>query len=174
MPRVTSGWPNRAFRCHPDGARHRRLAPATERKAVDGGDHRLTEVFDEGEDVLPIPARPLGLDGREVSDLADVRSRDERFVSRPGEDDTAHRGIITRALERGSQVLPRSLIQRVEHLGPIEGHIRDAVLLLVQKVLEGRRGDSRAHQRVPCPRYETPHTKALSPVTALPTMRFCI
>src|SRR6202040_1333600 len=38
---------------NPDRAGHRRLASATERKTIDGRDHRLAEVLDHIEDVLP-------------------------------------------------------------------------------------------------------------------------
>src|SRR5438309_615662 len=81
-------------------------------------------------------ARGLGVDGRDVGGLAGSRARDERFVTRSGDDDAAHRGVIARVLERRPQVLPRSLIQRVQHLGAIERHIGDPFLLLVQDVLE--------------------------------------
>ena len=46
----------------PDGAGHRHLAAAAERKAIDRRDHRLAEVLDEIEDLLPerlaSPPRP--------------------------------------------------------------------------------------------------------------------
>src|SRR5262245_33527485 len=45
-----------------DGARHCRLATAAQRKAVDCRDHRLAEILDEIEHLLPVAAGPLGVD----------------------------------------------------------------------------------------------------------------
>src|SRR6266436_6111860 len=44
----------------PDGAGHCRLAAASQRKAVDGGDDRLAEVLDQVEHFLAEAARVLG------------------------------------------------------------------------------------------------------------------
>ena len=65
----------------PDGARHRRLAAATERKAVDGRDHRLAEILDEIEHALAEAARPFGVDRGGLRELADVGAGDERLVA---------------------------------------------------------------------------------------------
>ena len=116
-PSLTSGWPN--FACvhrDPDGARHRRLAAAAERKAVDRRDHRLAEILDEIEDLLSETAGLFGFDRRDMSEFADVRAGDERFVAGSGQDDAAHCGVIPRVLEGGSQILPCRRIQSVEHL----------------------------------------------------------
>src|SRR5882672_3848137 len=43
----------RGLHREPDGAGHRGLAAAAERKAIDGRDHRLAEIFDQIEDLLP-------------------------------------------------------------------------------------------------------------------------
>src|SRR5215831_3874586 len=45
-----------------DGARHCRLATAAQRKAVDCRDHRLAEILDEIEHLLPVAAGPFGVD----------------------------------------------------------------------------------------------------------------
>src|SRR5262249_27683779 len=45
-----------------DRAGHGRLAAAAECKAVDGRDHRLAEILDEIEHLLPVAARPFGVD----------------------------------------------------------------------------------------------------------------
>ena len=106
-PSLTSGWPNFAFSDgDPDGAGHRRLAAAAERKAVDGRDHRLAEIFDEIEDLLPEAAGLFGLDRGDMRELADVGAGDERLVARAGQDDAAHVGVVARILEGRSQVLP--------------------------------------------------------------------
>ena len=64
-----------AFHRDPDGAGHRRLAAAAERKAIDGRDHRLAEIFDEVEDLLSETAGLLRLDRRGMRELADVGAR---------------------------------------------------------------------------------------------------
>ena len=120
----------------PDGARHRRLAAAAERKAVDGRDHRLAEILDEVEHLLPETAGLLGFERRDLRELADVGAGDEGLVARSGQDDAAHRGVVPRILEGGPQVLPGRRIQGVEHLGPIDRHIGDRVLFLVQDIRE--------------------------------------
>src|ERR1700730_524989 len=47
------------FRRDPYRASHCRLATSAQRKAIDGPDHRLAEVFDEVQHTLPEPAGPL-------------------------------------------------------------------------------------------------------------------
>ena len=54
----------RALHRDPDGAGHRRLAAAAERKAVDRRDHRLAEILDEIEHLLSEAAGLLGLERR--------------------------------------------------------------------------------------------------------------
>ena len=133
-PNLTSGWPNFALlRRDPDCTSHRRFAAAAERKAIDCCYHRLAEILDKVEDRLSVTAGLFCFDCRDMSEFADVRSRDERFVSRSCQDNAAHRSIIPRVLESRSQVLPGSLIESVEHFGAIESHIGDGVLFLVQK-----------------------------------------
>ena len=120
----------------PDGASHRRLAAAAERKAIDRRDHRLAEVLDEIEDLLPETAGLLRLERRGMRELADVGARDECFVAGARQDDAAHCRVISRVLECGPQICPSRRVQGVEHLGPIDGHIGDGVLLLVQDIGE--------------------------------------
>ena len=185
----------------PDGASHRRLAAAAERKAIDRRDHRLAEVLDEIEDLLSETAGLLRLERRGMRELADVGARDECFVAGARQDDAAHCRVISRVLECRSQIRPGRRIQGVEHLGPIDGHIGDGALLLVRDIGErqccrwrsGRHGCGRRRKRGCCGGHvhlslvlkwgepgkkrwpATPcYTKAPRPVTALPTIRFCI
>ena len=53
-----------AFNRDPNGAGHRRLATAAERKAVDRRDHRLAEILDEIEDLLSETAGLFRLERR--------------------------------------------------------------------------------------------------------------
>ena len=120
----------------PDGAGHRRLAAAAERKAIDGRDHRLAEILDEIEHLLSEAAGLFGLERADMRELADVGAGDERLVAGAGQDDAAHRGVVPRILEGGPQILPGRRIQGVEHLGPIDGHIGDRALFLVEDIRE--------------------------------------
>ena len=128
----------------PDGAGHRRLAAAAERKAVDGRDHRLAEILDEIEDLLSEAAGLFGVDRRGMRELADVGAGDERLVAGAGQDDAAHCSVVSRVLECGSQIRPGRRIQGVEHLGPIDRHIGDRTLLLVQDIRERQRRSAEA------------------------------
>src|SRR5215469_254187 len=119
-----------------DGAGHCRLAAAAQCKAVDCRDHRLSEILDEIEHLLPVAAGPLGVDRTRMRELADVGAGNECLVARAGENDAAHGSVIPCILERSSQILPRRRVQGVEHLGPVNGHIGDRVALLVLDVCE--------------------------------------
>ena len=120
----------------PDGAGHRRLAAAAEREAIDRRDHRLAEILDQIEDFLAEAARLLCLERRDMRELADVGSCDESLVAGACQDDAAYCSVVSRIFERGPQILPGRRIQRVEHLGPIDGHIGDGAFFLVQDIRE--------------------------------------
>src|SRR5882762_6372254 len=66
--------------CDSDGASHRRLAAAAERKAIDRRYHGLAEVLDEIEHRLAETAGPLRIERGGFAKLADVGARDECFV----------------------------------------------------------------------------------------------
>src|SRR5712691_2464360 len=95
----------------PDGAGHRGLAATAERKAVDGRDHRLAEIFDQIEHLLSEPARLLRFERRDPRKLADVCAGDERLVAGARQDDAAYCTVVPRILERRSQILPGRRIQ---------------------------------------------------------------
>src|SRR6266516_223006 len=126
----------RRLRGDPNGASHSRFTTAAEREPVDGGDHRLAQVLNQAKHGLSIAAGFLALDRRQVSEFADVCSRDECLVASPGENNAAHLVIIAGFFERCSQVLPRFPAQRIEDLGAIERHVRDGTLLLIQNILK--------------------------------------
>ena len=84
----------------PQRARHRELAAAAERVAVDRGDDRLAQVLDEIEHVLAGERVLAARDRRLHRQLVDVGAGDERLLARAGEDDDAHRH--RRASDRGS------------------------------------------------------------------------
>ena len=141
----------RAFHGDPDGAGHRRLAAAAERKAVDGRDHRLAEILDEIEHLLPEAAGLLGLDRGTLRELADVGAGDESLVAGARQDDAAHRGIVARVLEGLSQVRPGRRVQGIEDLRAIDGDVGDAALLLVEDVRERQaRRFAAVHDGISC------------------------
>src|SRR5207247_11263545 len=114
----------------PDGTWHRRYAAAAEREAIHCGYHRLAEILDEVKDQLSVTAGVLCFDCCGVSEFADVRSCDERFIPSSRQDNAAYCSVIARILESRLQVFPGLLIQSVEHLGAIKSDIGYGVLLL--------------------------------------------
>src|SRR6266403_4074084 len=110
----------RALDGDPERACHRSLAASAQRKPIDGRDYRLSEVFDEVESALAETASPRSLERRERRKLGAVRAG-------------AH------ILERGAQILPCRCVQPIECFRSIDRHVRDAVTLFVQDVLELQR-----------------------------------
>ena len=94
---------------------------------------------------LPEAAGLLCFERGDVRELADVGAGDERLVAGAGQDDAAHRGVVPRILEGGPQFRPCRRVEGVEHLRPIDRHVGDRALLLVQDIRERqccrRRGD---------------------------------
>jgi hypothetical protein len=129
----------RVLRRDPHRASHRRLAAAAEGKAMDRRDHRLAEILDKIEDLLSETAGTVCFEARSTRKLVDIRTRDKGFVAGPRQDDAAHCGVIARIFECDSQIRPGRLVQRVEHLGPIDGHIGDGALLLIHHIREFQR-----------------------------------
>jgi hypothetical protein len=76
-----------------------RLAAAAERKTVDGCDHRLTEILDQIEHLLPETTRLFCFERRDLRELADIRTGDEGFVASSREDNTAHFDVVPRVLK---------------------------------------------------------------------------
>src|SRR5271168_5379612 len=119
---------------NPDGTGHCRLATTAKRKAIDGRDYRLAQVFDEVQHTLAKPTGLLRIVGIDVCKFADVCACDESLVAGARKNDAAHGGILLYVFEGGMQIGPGRCIQRVQHLGPIDRHIRDRSLLLVPNV----------------------------------------
>ena len=84
-------------RSDPQRARHRQLAAAAERVAVDGGDHGLAHLLDEIEHVLAAPGVIAAAVGRQRRQLVDVGAGDKRLVARAGQDDGAHGRVVAAA-----------------------------------------------------------------------------
>src|SRR3954470_10899859 len=120
----------------PDGARHRRLTAATERKAIHGGDDRLSEAFDEIQAPLSEQTGSLSLERHYLRELADVGACDESLLASACQNDASYRGIVPGVLEGPSQVRPRRRIQSVEDFRAIYGDVGNAALLLIEDVCE--------------------------------------
>jgi len=117
-----------------DGASHRGLAAAAERKAVDRRDHRLAEILDEIEDLLSEAAGPFSVNGSRLRHGADVGTGDKGFVARSRQNDAADGRVAFRILECGRQVLPGCCVKSVEHLGPVDRYIGDCAPCLVEDI----------------------------------------
>ena len=135
------------FSGDPDGASHRCLAAAAERKAIDRRDHRLAEIFNQIEHALTEAAGFLRLIGIDMCEFTDVSAGDEGLVARAGEDHAVHRRVGLCILEGSPQIGPGRRIERVEHLGPIDRHVGDRTLFLV---LDVRKRQRRPRQRGGC------------------------
>src|SRR5207237_3741839 len=78
-------------------ARERELAAAAEREPVDRGDRRLPHRLEEPCARVAEAAPLLRLEHREAAHVLDVRARDERAVTRAGQDDDS-RLLVVRQL----------------------------------------------------------------------------
>ena len=120
-----------------DRASHRQLAAAAQGEAVDGRDDRLAEVFDDRGEALPLSRLGLGLGRGVVGHLGDVRAGCKRLVARAGQDHAAHAGIVSGLVEDLAELGDRGLVEGVEHLRPVERHVGDRSLFLVENVFAG-------------------------------------
>ena len=137
MPEVDLGLPeSRGLRGDAERARHRQLAPAAEREAVDRRDHRLPQVLDGIEDLLPGIAcsRPptgvwtesslMSAPAMNAFSPAPVRMT-ARTVS------LSFSASIVRA-----ELLQGQGVERVEDLRPVERDDRDAAIDVEEQVFE--------------------------------------
>ena len=83
-----------------EGAGHSDLASAAERESIDAGDHRLAQVLDQVEHALPAVRVLFARDRVVLGQLANVRAGNERLLTRPGQDDHSHAGIILNVMKR--------------------------------------------------------------------------
>ena len=124
----------------PQRARHRQLAPAAERVAVDRRDDGLAQVLDQIEDMLAAQCMLLalrrGLDGQ----LVDVGAGHERLVAGAGEDDRAHGSVVLEQQRRAAQIVDGGGIEGVENLGAVDGDDGDRAIALEQEVVKVHRG----------------------------------
>ena len=123
----------------PDGAGHRRLAAAAEREAVDRGDHRLAEILDEIEHLLAEAAGLLRFD-RASTCASSLMSAPAMNALSPAPvrmtpRTAASSRASSKAVRRSGQV---GVFSALSTFGPIDRHIGDGALLLVEHVRERR------------------------------------
>src|SRR6266496_2037724 len=89
----------RTVRRDPDRARHRRLTATAERETIDRRDDRLSQIFDDIENLLSKTAGLFCLERCDMRELADIGAGDECLVARARQNDTANRRVVSRVLE---------------------------------------------------------------------------
>src|SRR6185436_6802093 len=110
----------RGVRGNAEGARHRQLASAAERKSVDGGDDRLAERFDQIEHALARERAPPGAVGRVLRQLVDVGASDKRLLTGAGENYAMDLIVVLKGNEGLAKLVERPRVQRVEALRPLD------------------------------------------------------
>ncbi len=70
----------------------------------------------------------FGLDGIVLLELVDVRAGDKSLLATAGEDDHADVAIGRQVGEDFTQLLHGGHVERVEHLGTVNGDVSDLVL----------------------------------------------
>src|SRR6266436_3433465 len=135
----------RSFRGDSNRAGHRQFTATTERKTIHSSDDRLAEVFNEVRKRLAGPRFLFRRERSIVGHFADVRASGKRLVSRSRENDSAHLGIVAGVFERGSQFGNGFRVQSVQYFGPVDGHIGNRALLLVQNVFKFQSRSRRTH-----------------------------
>src|SRR5579863_10118902 len=128
---ILTGQPNRAS--------HRHLASATQRKSIDAGNHRLAQILDQIQDVLPAMRILLARDRIMLGQLANVSSGDKRLFARAGHNDNANRRIILNVMKRRPQLLHGSHVECVQNLGAVDGYVSNRVFLFQKYVFEVHR-----------------------------------
>ena len=108
------------------GERH--LAAAAEREAVDGGDRRLAHRLEQVREILAVLGVLARHQRRLGRQLGDVGARDERAVAGAREHRDAALVVVGEAAEGRQQLLEQLARERVEHLGAVDGHDRDAAV----------------------------------------------
>src|SRR6266403_1606530 len=125
----------RRFAGDSNGAGKRQLAAASQRKSIDRADRWLPHRFQQMENALAEERKFFAVDRCLQRQLADIRARHECFFSRARENQHAHGLVIPRIEQRLLQLFHRPAVQRVQHLRPIEGDVRNSVPRFVQNIL---------------------------------------
>src|SRR5580765_3481569 len=111
-------------------ARERELAPAAERKPVDGRDRRLRHRLEQASGLVPESAPLLRLVDVEAAHVLDVRSGDECLLPRAGHDHRARRLVAGELAQPVTQLRERRHVKRVHGLRTVDRDERDRVFPL--------------------------------------------
>ena len=103
------------------------------------------EVFDDPGEALPVSRFFLGFARCIVGHFADVRAGRERFFAGAGKDNPAHSAIVTGVVKDFIQFRDGVLVEGVEHLRPVDRHVRNCPLFLVQNIRARGRSGSGTH-----------------------------
>src|SRR5207245_1488087 len=85
----------------------RQLAASAEREAVDRGQGRFSERLELVQDALAKDGKLLAVHCVALGELVDVRTGDKGLLSRAGQDQHAHFGILARLRQQVAQLLHR-------------------------------------------------------------------
>ena len=73
----------------------------------------LPRLLDQIEHLLPEATGRLGIDGRDMCELAYVGTGNEGFIAGSSQDNATYRAIISRILKGFSQILPCRRVQSI-------------------------------------------------------------
>ena len=96
---------------------------------------------------LAVKRKFLSVHRRLQRQFANVRSRDERFLSGARQDQHTYALVIARIEQRMMQFLNRLPVQRVQHLRPVEGNVCDAVFLFKHNIGVSHKQNFLPHNR---------------------------
>ena len=121
----------------PNVARHRELAAAAQRKAVDRGDDRFAARLQSSQHGLtPLRAR-FAVERPLAREIADVGAGNERFGPRAGENRSLDLGFGRKAIDGRAQLEHHLVVESIQFVGTIDDDERDTVLYLKQQGLVG-------------------------------------
>jgi hypothetical protein len=78
----------------------------------------------------------LPLNGSLHRQLVDVCAGNERFLARTGQDDRAHVRVMLERQHGTAQLVQRLGVERVEHLGTVDGEHRNGAVPIEKQILK--------------------------------------
>src|SRR6266567_1370657 len=111
------------------------IASAAEREPIDRADRRLPHGLQQMKNALAIKRKFLAVHRRLLRQFADIGSGLERFFARPGQDQHAHARVLPRVQQCVMQLLDRLAVQRIQHLWPVEGNVRNPLFPFIEQIL---------------------------------------
>src|SRR5207247_1711739 len=120
-----------------DVARHRQLATAAQREAIDRGDDWFAARLDAPQDTLATLRPRFSVEWSLLREIADVGSGDERLWACAGEDRAFDLRFGRDALSGLTQFPHHLIVQGIELVGTVDRDKRDAVADVEQEGLVG-------------------------------------